>query len=695
MKKIFVFAMAISAFISTNPAWSIEDDVVTLDTTEENTSSGAFVLYGDVKEKQIYSYSNYAESIESAGASVDIVSRKDIERQGTPELSELLEQSGSISVNNSNGSVGSTSSVRMRGTDRVRMTIDGVRADRTSTTSPGIEPQHILADDLERIEVIRGPQGNVAGTNASGGLIALHTRKGKGPLSIEMGSEMGNLGTVKERFALMGGDHSLDYYMGVTWFKSDGGMKTSDLGKIKNDDYNNLSVVANLGKRVLNERAEVRNIFRFSRARKNLGIGTDQLTYANYQAPNNYALNFDLMNTTSFTHNPTDKYNYDVKFSVYHNENDSYISPDNINGDPTYESISKINSTRLNAQTQHNIRLADWNTLSAGYNLETEFIDGNSKDVSFGYATINGYSGHTIQNDIFLNDSINIKDKLFIRGGARLIHNSDFGTYVTPNASAALVLPTFKIKGAKTKFRGSYGQSVNNPTLYQRFGSADFGWMKSIANPNLDAERMESWDVGITQSFFDEKLSFDAGYFNSNYKDYINYTYEYDANWNMTGQYINIDRAKIQGFEGKITWEPKPWLKAIASYTYTDSEDKSTGHSLAAVPQNSIKGTVYWNPHDRVSLFTGIEANSGRFMGAYPGAAKTDSYVDMKLGGNIKVVKTENTELSLRGTIYNLLDQDISMYKTGNVSYYAPGIHFRAGLFYKYTLPERKTKENL
>ena len=695
MKKIFVFAMAISAFISTNPAWSIEDDVVTLDTTEENTSSGAFVLYGDVKEKQIYSYSNYAESIESAGASVDIVSIKDIERQGTPELSELLEQSGSISVNNSNGSVGSTSSVRMRGTDRVRMTIDGVRADRTSTTSPGIEPQHILADDLERIEVIRGPQGNVAGTNASGGLIALHTRKGKGPLSIEMGSEMGNLGTVKERFALMGGDHSLDYYMGVTWFKSDGGMKTSDLGKIKNDDYNNLSVVANLGKRVLNERAEVRNIFRFSRARKNLGIGTDQLTYANYQAPNNYALNFDLMNTTSFTHNPTDKYNYDVKFSVYHNENDSYISPDNINGDPTYESISKINSTRLNAQTQHNIRLADWNTLSAGYNLETEFIDGNSRDVSFGYATINGYSGHTIQNDIFLNDSINIKDKLFIRGGARLIHNSDFGTYVTPNASAALVLPTFKIKGAKTKFRGSYGQSVNNPTLYQRFGSADFGWMKSIANPNLDAERMESWDVGITQSFFDEKLSFDAGYFNSNYKDYINYTYEYDANWNMTGQYVNIDRAKIQGFEGKITWEPKPWLKAIASYTYTDSEDKSTGHSLAAVPQNSIKGTVYWNPHDRVSLFTGIEANSGRFMGAYPGAAKTDSYVDMKLGGNIKVVKTENTELSLRGTIYNLLDQDISMYKTGNVSYYAPGIHFRAGLFYKYTLPERKTKENL
>ena len=695
MKKIFVFAMAISAFISTNPAWSIEDDVVTLDTTEGSSSSGTFVLYGDVKEKEIYSYSNYAESIESAGASVDIISRKDIARQGTPELSDLLEQTGSISVTNTNGSAGSTSSVRMRGTDRVKLTIDGVRADRTSMTSPGFEPQFILSDDIERIEVIRGPQGNVAGTNASGGLIALQTRRGKGPLSIEMGSEMGNLGTVKERFALMGGDHSLDYYMGVTWFKTDGGMKTTNLGKIKNDDYNNLNVVANLGKRVLNEKAEVRNIFRFSRARKNLGIGSDNLTWQAYQAPNNYGLNYDIMNVTSFTHNPSNKYNYDLKFSVYHNENDNYIYPDEINGDPTYESISKINSTRLNAQTQHNVKITDWNTLSAGYNLETEFIDGNSKDVSFGSTILNGYSGHTIQNDIFLNDSINIKDKLFIRGGARLSHNSDFGTYVTPNASAALVLPTFKIKGAKTKFRGSYGQSVNNPTLYQRFGSLDMGWMKSIGNSNLDSERMESWDAGITQSFFEDKLSFDLGYFNSNYKDYIGYVGSYDANWNYIGQYVNINKAKIQGFEGKITWEPRPWLKAIASYTYTDSEDKSTGNELAGVPKSSIKGTIYWNPHDRVNLFTGVEANSGRFMGTYNGADKTNSYVDVKLGGNIKLVKTENTELSLRGTVYNLLDQDISMYKTGNISYYAPGINFRAGLFYKYTLPERKQKENL
>ena len=681
MKKILVFAMAVMAMFSAVPAYAVEEEV-TLDNSEESLTN-SLLLFGDVEEKELYSYSNYAESIESAGASVDIITRKDIAKQGTPQLSEILNQTGSLNIQNTNGYEGSVSSIVMRGTDRVRLTIDGVRADTTRRTSPGVEPQFILADDLERIEVIRGPQGNVAGTNASGGLIALQTRRGRGPLSVEMGSEMGNLGTVKERFAVMGGDHSLDYYMGITWFKTDGGMKTSNFGKIPNDDYNNLSVVANIGKRVLNERAEVRNIFRFSRARKDLGYNS----YGAYLDPNDYAKNIDIMNVTSFAHNPTNKYNYDAKFSIYHNDYNYYGHADEFN--PFSSSFSKMNSTRLNAQTQHNYKIFDWNTLSVGYNLETEFID--VKDISYwtGGGSNDQFSGNTIQNDIFVNDSINIKDKLFIRGGARLINHSDFGTYVTPNASAALVLPTFKLKGAKTKFRASYGQSVNNPTLYQRFTSS----MYTIPNPDLDVERFESWDVGVNQSFFEDKLSFDLGYFNSDYKDYIGY--QQDANY--IGQYINISKAKIQGVESKITWEPKPWIKAIASYTFTDSEDKSTGHALQAVPKNSLKGTIYWTPNDIVNLFAGVEANEGRFMSSAVNSAKTSGYVDVKLGGKIRLLKTENTEVSLTGTVYNLLDQDISFYKDNKtgVSYYAPGIHFRAGLAMKYTLPERKTKENL
>ncbi len=697
MKK-FLTLFVITAILSSAPSYSIEEDWIYLETKENEFKEAPFVLKGFAKEKQIYSYGNYAESIESAGANVDVITKGDIEKQGSPTLSEVLNQTGSLFVQNANGSDGSISTIRMRGTDRIRMTVDGVRADRPSLNTVGVESQFLLSDDLERIEIIRGPHGNVAGTNASGGLIALQTKRGRGKPRIELGSEMGNLGTFKERFAISGESKNTDYYLGLTWYKTDGGMSVGGLGKILNDDYNNLSLVSNIGQRLLDNRAEVRNIFRFARSRKDLGVGYQQaFPYGLYQSPNNYALNYDIMNTTSFRHSPNEKYDYDVKFSIYRNKNQNFILPDHLSGDPFYESISKINSTRLNAQTQHNFQLAEWNTLSVGYNLEAEFIEGNTRDASMWVLPyFNSFDGNTLQNDIFINDVINIKDILFIRGGARLIHNSSFGTYVTPNASAALVLPTFNLDGAKTKFRASWGHSVNNPTLYQRFGTVNSSYMISLANPDLEAEKLNSWDVGITQSFFYDKLSFDLGYFNSDYKDYIGYSGSTDPlTWLYTGQYVNINSAKIQGVESKVTWEPIHWFKAIASYTYTHSEDKATGATLAGCPENSFKTILYWTPNDIFNFFAGLEANSGRYMTTSLDADKTDSYVDVKIGTKIRLYKNDYSEISLNGVIYNLLDQDISMYKQSGISYYAPGIHFRAGVGMEFTLPERKRKESL
>ncbi len=683
MKRL-LYASLISAMFFNMPASAIEE-AIELQLEEEQEST--MTLFGNVKEKEVFSFSNYAESIESTGASVDVITRKDIEKQHVPSVSELLNQVGSLQIQNSKGSAGSVSSIYMRGTDRVRLTIDGVRADRPSLTSPTAESQFILADDLERIEVIKGPQGNLAGTNASGGLIAMQTRRGRGPLSIEMGSDFGNLGTFKERFAIMNGNDSWDQYTGITWFKTDGGMRSSDLGRIHNDDYNNLSIVNNIGKRLLDEKAEVRNIFRFSRARKDVGIGyADAYPYGTYQDPNNYGLNYDIMNTTSFRHAPTEKYNYDAKFSIYHNESDNFTLVDDWSA---YENISKLRSTRLNAQTQHNYKLFDWNTLSVGYNLESEFINSLSDSISYGFHSSDKFSGNTLQNDVYINDVINIKDMLFIRGGARLIHHSDFGTYVTPNASASLILPTFKLKGAKTKLRGSWGQSVNNPTLYQRFAAIPY---MMVSNPNLEAEKMNSWDVGIAQSFFDEKLTFDFGYFKSHYKDYIGYAYIDPIFY--VGQYQNIDEARIQGYEGKITWAPKSWFKTVLSYTYTDSEDKATGHELVGTPKNSFKGNLYWTPHEAFSSFLGVVANTGRFS-SMTSTQKTNSYVDVNLGTKVRLWKGKDTEVYLNAVLYNLFDQDISMYNSGSVKYYAPGIHFRAGLSMKYTLPERKKKEVL
>ena len=692
MKKNYFYFAFIAMLLFAGRTYAIEESQDTIYYNPETNT-----IFGGTKKQEIYSLDNYRESERSSSANIDVITRDDIKTQNTPTLSEMLNQLGSVTIQNSNGSDGSPTSVRIRGTDRVRLTIDGIRGDRPSMTTAGVESQFLLLDDVELVEVIKGSQGNVAGTNASGGLVALQTRRGYGPLNIEMGSDFGTYGTFKERFAIMGGNEKADYYLSTTWFKTDGGMRTSNLGRIHNDDYNNFNVVSNLGLRLLDNKAQLRDVFRFSRARKDLGVGYSNLSYSYYNDPNNYSRNIDIMNALSFEHSPTESYNYDLKFGLYHNQNNNYTIQDEMA--PDEYSASLISSTRLNFLTQHNLKYKDWNTLSVGYNLENEYIDGESNSWMYGSWSMfplqnyqDKYSGSTLQNDVYINDVINIKDKLFIRGGTRLIHNSEFGTYVTPNASAALILPTLKITGAQTKFRGSWGQSVNTPTLYQRYGGFRDSWMAWSGNNNLDAEKMTSWDAGIEQSFFNEKLKFEFGYFNSKYKDYLSAFYTIDPiTWYTSGYYDNIDSAHLYGYEGKVSWVPNEKFKFLINYTYTKSKDDSTGYALPATPRNRLNGTIYWTPIERFNLYAGIETASGRTMSS-ASPEQVDGYVDAKIGTSIRLFSFKDAHVYFKANIYNLFNQDICVYKNtlNNDYYYSPKIRFRGGIFLKYNLPEKE-----
>ena len=94
MKKKLFFVGILAAFAASNCAYAIEEINLDLSDEKETVNNKAIdqqpsILFGEVKEKEIYSYSNYAESLSSVGASVDVVTRTDIEKQGNPTLSEL------------------------------------------------------------------------------------------------------------------------------------------------------------------------------------------------------------------------------------------------------------------------------------------------------------------------------------------------------------------------------------------------------------------------------------------------------------------------------------------------------------------------------------------------------------------------------------------------------------------------------
>ncbi len=681
MKKRNLLA-AMMLLCMANCAYAIED---AYDSSSDSDIDSARI-FGGLKKNQINTLDNYIDSTTNSSIDIDKFTREDIEKQNTPSLGDILQQSAGVVVNTNNGSEGNVSKVRIRGTDRVKLTIDGIRADRTTGTSPGAEIQFLDTDDIEAIEVIKGPQGNVLGTNASGGAINMQTRRGHGPFKFELGSDMGTHGMFKERAAIMGEAHKLDYYLSTTYYKTSEGMRTSDLGRLYNDGYRNFHVVANLGYKLFDDKAEVRNIFRFSNAKKGLAYGYgDGWMIPNYNDPNNYARNIDIMENLSFKHAVNDLYDYSVRFGLYHNRNQNYLLPDSYY--PNMEDISKNNGTRLNFMTQHNLNLTDWNKLSIGYNLENEYIDSHSySDYGYG-ATTYKIKDSTLQNDVYINDAINIKDIFFLRGGVRYIHNDAFGNYLTPNGSAAVVLPTFKIPGAKTKFRGSWGQSVNNPTLYQRFANVP-AW-NFFANPDLDAEKLTGWDAGIEQTFWDERIKLDFGYFNSDYKNYIAYTTD-PVTW--ASKYDNIDRAKIYGYEGKFIFEPNDIFKFVMSYTYTSTEDKSTGLDLPQAPNNTYSATVYYTPfRDRWDLYAGlVTTSSRRASGGTDPNNRVKGVVDAKIGTKLRLFSYKGFHFYLKADILNLFNQRNCTYREGNTFFYSPRIHTRVGVFLEYDTDKQK-----
>ncbi len=673
MKKFFTLC-AMCAIAGNAAAFAIEENG-----TSSPTVGPPPKLRGKLSRNEIYSLNNRLDLKKNCPVSVEVITSQDIEYQNSPVISSILNQISGVTVQQ-NGSIGDMSTFRMRGTDRVRVLIDGIRSDTPNDNKFYL--QNYMSDDIERIEVIKGPAGNMGGTQASGGLIGMMTKRGYGDPTFKLQSDFGGYGTFRERAVFSGGSDDNDFYLSTTFLSTNGGLKYDNGGghmtRLHNDDYRNFNVVGNFAHRFLEGKAEVRNISRLSNARKGVGYNGSPGTY--FQDNNDYSKNLNFANTTIFNYAPKEWYDSSTRFGLYTNTNDFYQFKDN----PSDPFASKDyndgynfwRGTRLNLVSQHNFNYKDINTLSIGYNMEYERYNAHSwyGEADYGWGPVPGtsdrYWGDSVQNDVYVNDSINIKDILFLRGGARFSHNSIYGNFVSPNASAALVLPTFKIEGAKTKFRGSWGQAANTPSFYQRFG--EISGMQ-IANPNLKREQFEGWDAGIEQTFFDEKLSVDFGFFHNKYKDYI----AWNDGW--PGMYVNVDQARIKGYEAGISWRPNEKFRTSLNYTYTDSEDRKTGHELPATPKNRVNATVYYTPSERLTLYTSVGAATSRVYN-YDYTTKAPNHIggwiDVSLGGKVKLYENRKTKVFLTAQIFNLLNQKISMYK----GMYHPGVSALVGL---------------
>lgn len=609
-----------------------------------------------IEDDTIYSESNMLESKRNSSRAIDVITLDEIEEQNVNSLRDMLEMLPGVNAP-TKGSIGSHGDIKIRGSGKFRVTMDGIRINAPFSNTASL--RSFLTDDLERIEVLRGPQGNINGNGAQAGSLNLFTRKGYGPLKVELESGMGAFATFRESANLSGGNESYDYYLGITRIDSNGGTKPNINARKSTyrDDFGSLSVSSNIGKRILKGKAEVRNTFRFINAKKNVplddifGTGQTQLDL------DDYAKHLHIVNSTLFTHNPYKWYDYNFRLGYYKEKYKSVEGPDVDMGLSVYET----DNDRLSFSTQHNIKPFKFYTLQLGHSLESNFFNTDSSSMFSTYK----FDKNNLQNDVFVNNIINIKDTLIVRAGTRILNDSKWGTYGSPNVSGALILPTFGLKNAYTKVRSSYGYSVNAPTLAQIYHPL-------YGNTALQPEKLNGWDLGVEQNMFNGKFVVDAGVFSNDYTNLIKYV------GNMSsGSYQNFGRAKTSGFESSVKISPNRFVSLNYNYTYTDSNN-GEGDSIIDVPNNMHNFLISLYPHERLSLYTKASTNSSRVTFSSP----VRGFFNLSMGGNLRLCKLLGSKLLLFGQLNNILNDKYEL----SPGYRNPGITFMAGIKLEKTL---------
>ncbi|HOP40633.1 MAG TPA: TonB-dependent receptor [Geobacteraceae bacterium] len=500
------------------------------------------------------------------GSSLTVITADDIERQQKRLVLDALREVPGLDVIRSGGP-GATTLVAIRGAnpEQTLVLIDGSRMNDPSTPGSSFDFANLTTDNIERIEILRGPQSTLYGSDAIGGVINIITRRGEGRPEGFLSMEGGSFATVREQAAIKGGLDKLDYSLGISRLDT-GGISAAgrNYGNREDDGYHATSFSTRLGLkpspifdvdctiRYLDTRFDMDNSGGAGQDDPNSIVGSEQLFVSSRARLSLFddrwrqKLELAIINLDRDYRNDVDAdHPSDMDRSTYHGE-----------------------AVTLN--WQHTLLLHPTTTVVLG----VERRDEEAKSIYYSDSSWGPYSSifpkQTARNTgVYVEDQLNLWDSWFTTVGARFDDHSGFGSKVTWR-----VTTSYLFKNTATRLRGSYGTGFKAPSLYQLYEP-------TYGNSALNPEKSSGWDAGIEQAFFEGRLDLGATWFANDFKDLI----EFDSS---AYTYRNISRAKSNGVELSATVRPADCLTLRAGYTWMETENKSTGMQLLRRPKNKF-----------------------------------------------------------------------------------------------------------
>jgi vitamin B12 transporter len=565
-----------------------------------------------------------------------IYTRKDIERLQVKTLPELLRGTTGLDMTQSGG-LGTTTSVFMRGTnsDHVLVLVNGIKV---GSATLGRTPfEFVPIDQVERVEIIRGPQSSLYGSEAMGGVIQIFTRKGstseKPSVSLDTGG--GSYDTYRASGNVNGKWKNNWYSVGASSIGTDGinARSTQLFGQPDRDGYQNTAMNARAGHRFENS-AEI------------------EASYIRAEGTNQYDASFtgDANHSTFFTQtvgltgamNVTDNWHSTLRLGQSRDDSDAFL-PDN-------SFSNRFNTTRWNASWLNEVALTDAHKLILGSDYRLDEVESSTeflKKSRYDAGVFGEYRGQFFDNH-------------FVNASVRWDNNEQFGNYVSGNVGWRSNwnhgISTF------ANFGNAFKAPSFNDLYYPGFaGSPPYG------NPNLQPEQSTSFEVGLAGSH--KNIQWELRGYHTNIDNLITpvlidpATYAYQAR--------NIGKSQIDGIEAEISTQLMGWNGKL-SMNLINPKNRETNFMLPRRADKTLSFDLS-RSFGQFDLGANVMAQGHRFDNP-DNSIKVAGYVTVDLRAGYHI----NKNWMLSAKLNNLLDknyQTVNTYNQQGMNYFL-SIHY-------------------
>ncbi len=589
------------------------------------------------------------QEVAESGSSASIVDAEQIRARGHDEMQEVLRTVPGLHVARVGGR-GSQTTLFIRGgeSDHAVVSIDGYQINRDGGF---FDWNKVFTLGIERVEVVRGAGSAPHGSDALSGTVNMILRKGEGDPRASVSFEAGSFSTYRERLDLDGRIGRLSFALSAA------NLDQID-GRFTHSDLHQASAVGRFDFEVAPDTSVKFDFFHFhDRAQINAAFVPPRF---GPEDPNATREEDVVLTALEGRHAPTRWCELTLALSRFWQDPQFVDGPDP--NEPFDDLRQRTRITRHTADLGARFAVVDasWAQVESlvGFEFEHEFVHDTSVFLSFDAFPpfpVHSESRENRENRaVYLSNVVRLWDRVTLELGGRFDNNAEFGEDTT--ARTAL---SYRHVETDTRLHASWGKGIKEPTFFETF-DARFG------NPRLGPETGRSWDVGIEQTLWDERIKVDVTYFNSRLDDLIQFRVL--SPFPFAADFVNAGKAKNDGVEVSWRFAPIEELVFEGSFTHLNTEAVKSndpenvsfteGEDLLRRPDETVSAGITARPFEGLTLNLSWlhvgEREDGRFD-LFPATRVTlDGYDKLDFAAEYRF----DFGLRLFGVVENLTGED-------------------------------------